>query len=90
MHRILKDDREYERVNGQWRRVKIPPLPQKHCKVFCLGKSCWYDERQKILFVCQDGRETVFPSKSMAQKAIWHTTQNSVTSHLDYEIEVVR
>lgn len=81
----LRDDREYTRVRGQWVRVKQAPESAKPCHVLLSGKACYYDKRQKRLFV-HPLAVTEFPSKSEAQKAIWHTTHEDGT-YKDYVIK---
>jgi len=91
MHINLKGDRDYTFVNNQWRRVKTPPPAPKRCRVTFRGIPCWYAEKLKMLFVCEDREPTEFCSKSAAQRAIWHTVQNTRMSgsHEDYEVELI-
>jgi len=81
----LRDHREYTRFKGQWVRVKQSGAPAKPCHVLLNGKPCYYDERQKRLFI-HPLAVTEFPSKSEAQKAIWHTAHED-GSYNEYEIK---
>jgi len=73
------------------RKRKQAPIPPKPCVVRYLPADTLmqYFPNVKQLFVLDDGSYKEFPSKSEAQKAIWHTVQASGVpmSHKDYQIE---
>jgi len=75
------------------RKRKQAPIPAKPCVVRYLPADTLmqYFPDVKQLFVIQDGSYKEFPSKSAAQKAVWHTVQASGVpmSHTDYQIEEI-
>ena len=91
---ILRPDRQYQKVDGKLRRVRQTPEPPVPCVVKHIPTNslCRYAEDVKLL-LHGDQRQSghVFPSRTQAKKAIWHTVQNigEPMGHLDYEIERV-
>lgn len=75
------------------RREKIPPEPAKPSVVRFLPMNQlmdWAPDR-KQLFLNGNGNHHIFPAKTQAQTAVWHSVQKSgqTGSHVDYRVEEV-
>lgn len=75
----------------QYRKPKTPPVPAKPSVVrfLPLNKLMDWNEPGKRLFLNGDGAYHVFPAKSHAQKAVWHSAQAAgfAGAHEDYQVE---
>lgn len=89
--RLLKllAHRQYKRgPKGTTVRIITPPEPAILCTVRHLpsGYLTSYDPDEKVLRLTEE--VTIFPSKTQAQTAIWHTAQKSgiIGEYRNYEI----
>lgn len=88
---ILLTTRKYMKYKGTMKRVRVEPVPAIPCVVMRRNGETnavpmRYIEAEKRLVLVADGFTTVFPSRSEAKKAIYHTCQRDKTPYADFKI----
>jgi len=84
---ILRGDREYKRVHGQFLRVKKPaPQPKQFVVSFRGYLTMLHDER---LVIDPGETYTVFETASAAKKAIHKSVEFGDGHYRDYEVQLV-